>query len=101
QKISHDGGVDFEAKDSEGNELWVQSKYRIKGKEEFDSIISKFKNRLDANKPVQTSLFPEENLETKQINFQVITLHNLDHILQIYEKSSLASVEFYKRLKSE
>lgn len=101
QKISHDGGVDFEAKDSEGNELWVQSKYRIKGKEEFDSIISKFKNRLDANKPFQTSLFPEENLETKQINFQVITLHNLDHILQIYEKSSLASVEFYKRLKSE
>jgi hypothetical protein len=47
QKRSHDGGVDFIARATDGAELWVQSKYRVKGKEDFDRIISKWQNRYE------------------------------------------------------
>ena len=45
QKKSHDGGVDlFTAETSDSRVLCAQSKYKIRSKDEFDSIISKFKN---------------------------------------------------------
>src|SRR5271157_4172194 len=60
EKKSHDGGVDlYTAETADGRILCAQSKYKVRSKDEFDSILSKFKNFEDRIAPpsVEPSLF--------------------------------------------
>lgn len=82
--------------------LAIQSKYTVKGgKEEFDSIISKFKDYEHSyiNKgKSQAELFSDE---TNNIHYVIITISNLENIISIYEKSNLGSRAFYDTILRE
>jgi len=106
-KKSHDGGVDlYTAATDDGRVLCAQSKYKVRGKEEFDSIISKFKNLEAGMLPVQqqASLFskPEEGTSSPAVpTFALATSSKLEGIVERYEKSTLASREYYQKLLAE
>lgn len=107
EKKSYDDGVDIlTSESSDGRILCVQSKYKIRDKSSFDSIISKFKNfesKLDTAQ-TQQNLFqysPEKTEEVAIPVFAVITSSKMDTILDRYCKSALASKSYYEKLKSE
>ena len=99
---THDQGIDLLTAETEaGERLFVQSKFRIKGKDEFDSIISKFQNyESSLNPKARQLLFDEDEHGIKPI-FMVITSSSLGTIRQRYCKSMLASREFHDRLHGE
>lgn len=107
ERKSHDGGVDLltaEARD--GRILCIQSKYKIREKAEFDTIISKFNDYEAMNHPrvIEADLFDTEK-ETQSVEpvriFAVITSSKIEGIITRYEKSTLTSKSFYDRLRSE
>lgn len=100
---SHDGGVDlYTAETSDGRTLCAQSKYKIRTKDEFDTIISKFKNYEEGRAPRQPtpSLFdPEQPAVSLPVpTFAIATSSKLEGIIERYEDSTLASREYYQRL---
>jgi hypothetical protein len=105
EKKSHDGGVDlYTAETADGRILCAQSKYKIRTKDDFDTIISKFKNfesgRILPNPPAPT-LFPHLEADVKAhpvVTFAIATSSKLEGILQKYEQSTLASREYYNQL---
>lgn len=104
---SHDGGVDlYTAATTDNRILCAQSKYKVRSKDEFDSIISKFKN-FEANllpPQPQPSLFPEFEGQAPQIRvptFALVTSSKLSGILKKYEKSTLASRTYHRQLLAE
>lgn len=103
-KESHDGGVDIIGETNESLDiLAIQSKYTIRGKEEFDSILSKFQNYehdfgRDAAKNGTLNLFNEP---TNRLDFVIITITNLNQIVKLYEDTRLGSKDFYNKLKNE
>ena len=103
-KESHDGGVDLTAaSEAGGGVLAVQSKYRIRSKDELDSILSKFQNystaRHNTQKNRNLELFPESDQE--QHTFAIITATKIEAIRSSYEASSLSSRNFYNQILSE
>ena len=80
EKKSHDGGIDlYTAETADGRILCAQSKYKVRSKDEFDSIISKFKNfeaSLSSASPSspEPSLFPEPKRATKHVQCQPLLL---------------------------
>lgn len=107
EKKTHDKGVDlYTAETVDGRILCAQSKYKIKGKDEFDSIISKFKNyetKISPPQP-QPSLFPKSEDEEHPIpvpTFAIATSSKLSGILARYEESMLASRTYYRQLLDE
>ena len=107
EKKSHDGGVDlYTAETKDGRILCAQSKYKVRGKDELDSIVSKFKN-FEASlspPPPQPSLFPppEDDRKARPVpTFALATSSKLEGILAKYEASTLASCEYYRHLLEE
>jgi hypothetical protein len=100
---SHDGGVDLISETVNGQQLCVQSKYRMSQKADLDSVISHFEDfdaklRADGDDP-QASLFATDGGDKP--TFILVTSSPLDGIRKKYEDSSLASVGFYRRLLDE
>ena len=107
EKKSHDGGVDlFTAETSDGRILCAQSKYKIRGKEQFDSVISKFYDYETSLRPPgpQPTLWPQPDDVGNRVpvpTFAIATSSKLEGIVTRYEQSTLASREFYRKLLSQ
>lgn len=107
ERKSHDEGVDLlTAETRDGRILCAQSKYKIRDKAEFDTIISKFKNYEASCRPPQVmpDLFATDQGDTGVAPipvFAVVTSSKLDGIVARYEDSTLASKSYYDRLFSE
>jgi hypothetical protein len=107
EKKSYDGGVDlYTAETADGRILCAQSKYKVKSKDEFDSIISKFKNFESSRVPPVSapSLFskPEDQTSSLPIpTFALATSSKLEGIIDKYEQSTLASREYYRNLVAQ
>jgi hypothetical protein len=106
KKKTHDKGVDITAEGREKTEiLFVQSKYSIADVPAFDSILSKFQS-FDAErrglKPAQArnlSLFADtENDGHPVSHFMIVTSTDLRSIKTKYERSQMASRDFYDKL---
>jgi hypothetical protein len=106
EKKSHDGGVDlYTAETEDGRILCVQSKYKVRSKDDLDGVISKFKN-FEAGlspQPPEPSLFPVEDSGEKHPvpTFALATSSKLEGIIARYEGSTLASCDYYRRLLQE
>lgn len=102
EKKSHDGGVDLlTAENDRGQKLCVQSKYKVRGKDELDSIISKFESYEASlsQKVIQTNMFdPSEFVPPVYL---IITSSKLDGIRRAYLDSSLSSLKFHEKLNRE
>lgn len=97
---SHDGGVDLKAINMENEVLLIQSKYSLRDKADFGTIISKFQDFYRKHYSDEP-LFAFSGLEmgtNKKIRFQIVTLHDLSRIRKAYEESELSSVGFYRQL---
>jgi hypothetical protein len=101
-KETHDGGVDLlTAENDAGETLRGQSKYKILAVEEFDNIISKFRNYEHRSRDQQTPLLPPDEGTASTNTFFIVTSSKLDGIVKRYRDSALASRQFYERLQSE
>jgi hypothetical protein len=107
KKKSHDGGVDlYTAETADGRILCAQSKYKVRGKDDFDTVLSKFKNfenNLAPESP-EPSLFegPEDHTYPAAVpTFALATSSKLEGIIERYEESSLASREYYRQLMAD
>src|SRR5579872_5304613 len=106
KKKSHDGGVDlFTAETAEGRVLCAQSKYKIRTKDELDTIVSKFKNfEKNRRPPAKVPSLFESYAEEPSLpvpTFAIATSSKLDGIVEKYEDSTLASREYYDQLIAE
>lgn len=104
EKVSHDDGVDLlTATNDAGERLYVQSKYKIRQKEEFDSIVSKFCNYDDLLRRAQqrNELFPEAPGAAPTAVYMIVTSAKLAGIVERYQESQLASRDFYQMLIDE
>ncbi len=106
-KKSHDKGVDLLTSEAvDGQILCVQSKYKIKDKPAFDSIISKFKDfeaSQQKSKPAP-DLFPdpkEAEAAPPIPVFAVVTSSKLEGVIEKYRQSTLASKAYYELLCAE
>jgi hypothetical protein len=101
---SHDGGVDLIATNISNEVLLTQSKFSLKDKADFGTIISKFQDYYQKNYTTSVgSLFAFSGIElesTPKAFFQVVTLHDLSRIIKLFEQSELSSVGFYNQLVS-
>ena len=104
EKKSHDHGVDLlTAENDAGEMLCVQSKYKVPGKQEFDSIISKFRDyeaRVAAAGKAQHVMFDEGSKSIKPV-YLIVTSTKLERIVSLYESTSFGSKEFYGTLGNE
>jgi hypothetical protein len=104
EKKSHDRGVDlYSAEAADSRILCAQSKYKVRSKDEFDTILSKFKNFEASIVPPnpEPSLFdkPEDNGNQRPVpTFALATSSKLEGIIEKYEESTLASREYYRNL---
>ncbi|MCL4393645.1 MAG: AIPR family protein [Chloroflexi bacterium] len=107
EKKSHDGGVDLYTSATEnGRILCAQSKYKVRSKDEFDTIISKFKNFDSSLTPPtpEPSLFETSTAEVPRLaipTFALATSSKLEGIITKYDASTLASCEFYRELLAQ
>jgi len=107
EKKSHDGGVDLcTAETADGRIFCAQSKYKVRGKDEFDTILSKFKNYENSIAPpsLEAQLFPRIEDEARPLpvpTFALATSSKLEGIIAKYEESTLASREYYRQLLAE
>ncbi len=107
EKKSYDGGVDlYTSQTDDARMLCAQSKYKVRGKDEFDTIISKFRNfgnNLAAPEAPPT-LFPISDPVPQLApipTFVLATSSKLDGVIAKYEESTLASRDFYQLLVNE
>jgi hypothetical protein len=112
-KHSHDDGVDISWIDTEldRQKICCQCKFHIRSKDDIDNIISKFSNfdqnvtERSNNSKEQLQLdFLNENQEVdsdSSLHYYIVTLWNLNQILDKYCNSNLSSVSFYKQLIKE
>ena len=103
---SHDGGVDLStAETADGRILCAQSKYKVRSKDEFDGVISKFKNfeRQSTKQAPDLTLFAQDGdiKPNPKLTFALATSSKLEGIIGRYEESTLASREFYNELLEE
>ncbi len=102
-KKTHDGGVDILSDENErGFTLRLQSKYKIRGKEDVDTILSKFENyERQMNKGAVRPLIPDDAESPTTLLFGILTTSKLDKIRDSYVASAFASRPFYDRLTRE
>lgn len=102
EKVSHDDGVDLLTGTNDGGDrLYVQSKYRIRTKDELDTIVSKFHNYEDLLSKEQApklDLYPETGSTAPTSVYMIVTSSKLAGIVDRYEHSQLASRAFYQLL---
>lgn len=104
EKRTHDHGVDFTSRHPNNEVCFAgQSKFRIRGVDEFDNILNKFftYDTAQSQNPSQNqpSLFAEEG--SSKIAYIIITSSNLSGIESRYKDTKLPSRGFYDRLVSE
>lgn len=104
EKQTHDGGVDVTSVDplGDGSRLYLQAKLHISGKEELDTIVSKFhafENEFLSTK-AQGSLFDQAN-EKPPLVFGIVTTSRVEGIRRRYEQSTLASRAYYDKFLAE
>lgn len=109
RQASHDQGIDLECESKDNTELlFVQSKFTVKGVDEIDGIISKFRDyrhslwqifEEDA-KPKQVNWL-EAEAPPKTVRFMIVTASDIGAILAKYEKSRRPSLSFYEELQAE
>ena len=101
---SHDGGVDLIATNISNEVLLAQSKFSLKDKADFGTIISKFQDYHQKNYTTSVgSLFAYSGIElesTPKAFFQIVTLHDLSRIVKLFAQSELSSIGFYNQLVS-
>ncbi|CAO3420746.1 AIPR family protein [Azospirillum doebereinerae] len=99
-KKSHDKGIDlFSASNENGENLFVQSKYKIRSKDDIDSVFSKFQAVMrDVQKDKKLDLFSSMDDRTQ---YMLVTSSLAESAFDNYEKSGLSSVDFYKNLKRQ
>lgn len=98
---SYDKGVDLFTATNDNNEiLCIQSKYKIRDKSEFDTILSKFRDYEAQKLAGKSGLFPsfERDAPDPTTKFMVVTSSKLDGILAAYQSSYLASRPYYDSL---
>jgi hypothetical protein len=101
KKKSHDKGVDLlTSENSAGGKLFAQSKFKINSKDEFDTILSKFRD-FESGQSSEATLFPDDDDPERRMVYVIVTSTKLDNIIAAYEKSELASKEFYSKLRKE
>ena len=104
EKKSCDGGVDlYTAETSDGRILCAQSKYKVRSKDELDTILSKFRNFESQITPQlpEPNLFEPQNSDLPPAaipTFALATSSKLEGILAKYLGSALASVDYYHQL---
>jgi hypothetical protein len=102
EKQSHDDGIDLlTAQTESGRRLFVQSKFKIRTKDELDTILSKFE-AFEADtigQSGQGALFAEPLL--LQPVFMIITASKLEGIINAYTSSRLSSRPFWDKLRDE
>jgi len=104
QQESHDEGVDLIAEHPSSNDLLcVQSKYTLKDKNDFDSVISNFQGY---HKKYFTEsagpLFAHGGVSVGNepaVYYQIVVGNSLDNIIKKYEDSRFSSIQFYQHLK--
>lgn len=111
KKKSHDLGVDLIAKSLDKRKvLYIQSKYKINDRREFNSVITEFENfysryhNVEDTKPKaqQLNLFNANGDEPEQeAIFLVVTTSSLKRVIKSYEDSDYSSQKFYNNLKKE
>jgi len=100
-KKSHDKGVDLlTVKRADDGKLCVQSKFKLPSKDDFDTIVSKFKD-YESGVCQSTPLFPENDGTPNKPIYMIVTSSKLGGIVAAYEKSELASKQFYQTLVTE
>jgi AIPR protein len=102
EKQSHDEGIDLlTAQTESGQRLFVQSKFRIRTKDELDTILSKFEafEADSMGQGGQGALFGEP--QVSQPVFMIITASKLDGIINLYTNSRLSSRPFWDKLRAE
>ena len=103
EKKSHDGGVDvFTSENDAGECLFAQSKFKLKSRDEFDNVVSKFHD-FETRRIAATSntLFDEGESSRPTSVYLMVTSSKLVKIREAYEQSSLPSVVHYRVLRDE
>jgi AIPR protein len=103
-KKSHDGGIDLlTARSESGARLFVQSKYRLRTKDDLDSVISKFEaweaQLMEDEAKGQATLW-EPEVEVPKNVFMLITSSPMKAIIDSYLRRHLSSRPFYDTLVS-
>ncbi|MGW2147209.1 AIPR family protein [Nonomuraea bangladeshensis] len=106
-KLSHDKGVDIlTAQNDAGQQLFAQSKYRIRRVDEIDAILSKFES-FEAEHVAQSgyeqpALFedPSANPPSRPV-YLIVTASNLSTLMERFRKTRRSSRPFYDRLIKE
>jgi hypothetical protein len=104
EKKSHDGGVDlFSTENEAGQKLFVQSKFKVRKKDELDNVISKFSSYETSlrQQPFSDSIFGRDESAFVPPLFMLITSSALEGIRRAYLESNLPSKAFYEQLRKE
>lgn len=98
-KQSHDRGIDIQSqKIPDGSFAVCQSKMKIAGTDELDSILSKFHMyERDSFQPREDLLF-DDSMEPN-VTYVIVTGSDLDAIKRRYEDRQPSSYSFYKELQ--
>jgi hypothetical protein len=99
-KHSYDGGVDATSEQLAGEQLVVQSKLTIVGKDDIDAIISKFEG-YEAGQELGDDgrLFTDGPRVVP--TYAIVTGAKATGIISRYERSATSSRRFYDRLQAE
>jgi hypothetical protein len=102
EALSHDGGVDVvSAPLQDGRRLCIQAKLRVSGKEEIDSVISKFEAFERQAEAVAGTRDLFAATEHPAPVFGLVTASKVDGILRRYVGSAMSSRGYHDRLVSE
>jgi AIPR protein len=114
-KGSYDEGVDifWSNPENKKKEIFCQSKFKIKGKDELDSVISKFKSFEESLQDkaqvkseqldllAEKSTLNETEYKISKTKYIIATLWKLEGIIKAYVNSNRPSLIFYQKLINE
>ncbi|WP_161565913.1 AIPR family protein [Micromonospora sp. B006] len=106
-RLSHDKGVDILTAANEiGQQLLVQSKFRMRRTEEIDAVISQFESYeaefTAKQKPRQYTLFDVPgSIDATLPKYLIVTASKLDNLMRLYKDSHRSSRPFFDRLTDE
>jgi hypothetical protein len=100
EKQSHDGGVDILSNENDSQlALRAQSKFKIRSRDDFDQILSKFQNYdRQSLKTADRPLIPDDNPKMTRFTYAVISSSKLENILASYRSSAVSSRPFFDTL---
>lgn len=102
-KESHDGGYDLlSASTGQGEDLYIQSRYKVRSVDDVDQIISNFQRiqRTIEEAPTQLTIGGDNQPQHTNI-YMVVTSTKLDNLFKKYRQSRRSSVPFCEQLLAE